>query len=280
MIHFMVLLFTTTIIVSFCFERNIDENVQKAWNEWEIQFNGMYHQYKKHNRGFEYNANKYFTIKNQYLSEINKFRSWHSVNHLNENIELNKLAQAHANYLAMTGIFSLSPTKYIFGEIISYCSMIEDLGKIVALNTYSKFDKGKNIFNFDADEEEMTQDENIEGRHDATALIWKSATEIGIGISCTRKFKNDNIIFNEPLVIIVVLISPDINIIGEYKENIQPRNIELMVQDGYFSKKKGLLSLENIFGFTIDFKPFIDNLFWFFNKKNKDEEKNEKMKKA
>lgn len=62
-------------------------SVVEAWNEWSNHFNGEYKQYVGCFQGIE-DFDEHLKIKNQFFSEINKFREWHGVNYLNKNAEV------------------------------------------------------------------------------------------------------------------------------------------------------------------------------------------------
>lgn len=82
-------------------------------------------------------------------------------------------------------------------------------------------------------------DENTVGRDPSTSIIWKNASEIGIGVAFTNEVEDiDGEIVKQPMFIIALVINPMTNVIGEYKENIKPRITDLMIKDGYFQKLK------------------------------------------
>lgn len=78
-------------------------------------------------------------------------------------------------------------------------------------------------------------DENLVNgqRNHATSLIWKSATEIGVGIARTNFIESDCKVFRQDYLVAVNVINPITNR-DRFIDNIMPRNIALM--DEYFEK--------------------------------------------
>lgn len=103
------------------------------------------------------------------------------------------------------------------------------------------------------------------GRHLSTSIIWKRATEIGIGIAFTNEITHSGETLNLPTYVIVSIIHPKTNICGQYKENITPRNHELMAHDGYsedFEK-----SLQRFDDFLYELQPWARRISQCFFKR-------------
>ncbi|XP_050536303.1 uncharacterized protein LOC126902747 [Daktulosphaira vitifoliae] len=215
---------------------NLMTDLSMEWDEWSNHFKGDYIQYVGHYEGMTDDIDTHSKIKSQYLSGINNVRNWHNVEPLIQIIELDNIAQSYANYIARTGSFEVSNFNKVFG-LLKSCRDVdenEDVGKRVPIELYSNFDKGDKPFDFEANDEEMFKNENVEGRDKSIRMIWKSAINIGIGVAKTNEIIYKKNKQHGTFYIIVAAIYPRPRTLGKYKENITPRNLELMIHDGYF----------------------------------------------
>ncbi|XP_050536304.1 uncharacterized protein LOC126902748 [Daktulosphaira vitifoliae] len=238
---------------------NLMRDLNMAWNEWNNHFKGDHWQYVGHYEGMTDDINTHSKITLQYLSGINNVRNWHNVEPLKQIIELDNIAQSYANYIAKTGSFEVSNFNKVFGLLKSCRDVDEDVGKRVPIELYSNFDKGDKPFDFYANEKEMVINENVEGRDKSISMIWKSAINIGIGVA-----KTNEIIYNKNkhhglYYIIVAVIYPEPRELGKYKENITPRNLELMIHDGYFQYLQKEKKRNNRF-IAYEMDPWLRNL--------------------
>ncbi|XP_050535455.1 uncharacterized protein LOC126902336 [Daktulosphaira vitifoliae] len=248
------ILFALIIILHTCYgtSGNFKRDLDIAWSGWNRHFNGDYSQYVGKYEGMENNMNMHSKIKAQYLSAINNIRDWHNAKPLKEIKELDDIAQSYANYITQTGNFEVGIFNNVFGLLVSSNEANEDVGKKVPFEIYSNFDKGDTPFDFEANEEEMVKNENVEDRRSSMCMIWKSATNIGIGVAKTYQIQGT-------FYIIVAAIYPKSNELGKYKENITPRNLEAMTHYGYFENLQKEKERNKSF-IRIEVEPWVQNI--------------------
>ncbi|XP_050535447.1 uncharacterized protein LOC126902335 isoform X2 [Daktulosphaira vitifoliae] len=203
---------------------NLKTDLDKSWAEFDKYLNCDHIQYIGYYEGMEDDIDMHSKIKTQYLSGINNIRNWHNVGPLKENNELDVFAQSYANYAARTGQYDKFNS--VFGLLFSSRLVSNDIGKI-PYELYINFDKDDEPFDFDANEDEMIKYMDNTLCRLSTTVIWKSSINIGIGVAKTNEIR-------ESLYIIVAVTHPKPRALGKYKENITPRNIEIMEHDGYF----------------------------------------------
>ncbi|XP_050525385.1 Golgi-associated plant pathogenesis-related protein 1-like [Daktulosphaira vitifoliae] len=161
----------------------------------------------------------------QHINQINYYRSLHGVPDLKMHIELNEVAQILANHIVKTKYYEHGPTQFMYGENICLQQLSFDAGKRSADLYYDEFfklDKYGNPYNFNGTEFEKSQAGNSCIRGHAISIVWKNAREIGVGVAYGNSFYDNEENF-EKSYIITAVINPATNVIGEFVDNVVPR---------------------------------------------------------
>ena len=140
-------------------------------------------------------------LRKDLIKEINEIRSWHQVNPLSSNKDIEKLAQSFANKLAKIGDIQYSNTKYKgeeLGEILFYYS--GDCDADIVIETWNKDSK---TFRYNSTNPEASS---------FAQLVWKSSKLIGVGI--TKDSKGGTFI--------VANFYPGGNVAGQFANNVFP----------------------------------------------------------
>ncbi|XP_050535440.1 uncharacterized protein LOC126902331 [Daktulosphaira vitifoliae] len=212
------------------FEKDLD----KAWSEFDKHLKHDHSQFMGYYEGMGHDMDMHSKIKRQYLSSINSIRNWHGVEPLKQNNELDVFAQSYANYIARTGQCDNGPFNSVFGLLFSSRPVSNDVGKKVPYEIYKFVDDDK-PFDFEANEDEMIKNVIYSWQYQhATSIIWKRSINIGIGVARTNEVAIKDKMVDGPFYVIVAMIHPKPHVLGKYKENITPRNLDIMKHDGYF----------------------------------------------
>ncbi|XP_050535420.1 uncharacterized protein LOC126902327 isoform X1 [Daktulosphaira vitifoliae] len=225
------------IIFRTCYGTSDDlkKDLEKSWAEFDKQLKCDHLQYIGYNEGMEDDMDMHSKIKRQYLSSINNIRNWHGVEPLKQNNELDVFAQSYANYEArvernvtFNSVFGLllSSRPYLFSN---------DVGKKVPYELYRYFDDDDKPFDFEANEDEMIKIEKYSWKcRLSSTIIWKSSINIGIGVAKTNEIVINGEKVYGSFYVLIGIIHPKPHVLGKYKENITPRNLDIMKHDGYF----------------------------------------------
>ncbi|XP_050535444.1 uncharacterized protein LOC126902333 [Daktulosphaira vitifoliae] len=211
---------------------NLKKDLDIAWAEFDKHLKCDHLQYIGYYKGMEDDMDMHSKIKRQYLSAINNIRNWHGVEPLKQNNELDVFAQSCANYRARTG--QCDKFNSVFGILITSSRVSNDAGKKVPYELYRNIDKDGEPFDFEANEDEMIKNDKKNWFGPITTMIWKNAINIGIGVAKKNEIIIDGEKVDGKFYVIVAVIHPMPCILGKYKENITPRNLEIMIHDGYF----------------------------------------------
>ncbi|XP_050535445.1 uncharacterized protein LOC126902334 [Daktulosphaira vitifoliae] len=253
---------------------NLITDLDIAWTEWNKYLKCDHLQYIGRYNGMEDDLNIHSKIKTQYLSGINNIRNWHNVEPLKQNNDLDVFAQSYANYIARTGQCDNGPFNSVFGLLFSSRPVSNDVGKKVPYELYIHFDKDDEPFDFEANEDEMIKYEDNTLCRLSTCIIWKSSINIGIGVVKTNEIVINDIVMRGSQYIIVAVTHPRPRELGKYKENITPRNLEIMKHDGYFEYlQKEKDRNKNIIKYEL--KSSFQKLMRYFFRKNVSIEKKE-----
>ena len=159
------------------------------------------------------------TIRNNILTNHNKYRKLHQVEDLTRNSEIEKIAQNYSEILAATKSFYHSSNKY--------------QGEFLGENLYSS--SGKTLTGTDASErwysENLKYDFNKPGfSFDTvhfTQLVWKSSKKIGCGAACNGT------------CYVTCNYYPTGNVYGKYESNVFPiKKSSEQEQDSETGKKE------------------------------------------
>ncbi|XP_050535439.1 uncharacterized protein LOC126902330 [Daktulosphaira vitifoliae] len=254
---------------------DLEKDLDKAWAEFDKQLKCDHLQYIGYNEGMEDDMDMHSKIKRQYLSSMNNIRNWHGVEPLKQNNDLDAFAQSCANNF--TRLERLGPFYSIFGIFITsrFSLNFKDLGKNIPYEIYRAVDNDDKPFDFEANEDEMIKIEKYSWKCQlSTTIIWKSSINIGIGVAKKNETIIDGEKVNGSFYVIVAIIHPKPHVLGKYKENITPRNLDIMKHDGYFeflqeAKKRD----ENMIKY--DFQSYVKRLTGSSSKRNVSLEKKE-----
>ncbi|XP_050535435.1 uncharacterized protein LOC126902327 isoform X15 [Daktulosphaira vitifoliae] len=246
---------------------DLKNDLDKAWAEFDKQLKCDHTQYIGYNEGMEDEIDMHSKIKRQYLSSINNIRNWHGVEPLKQNNDLDVFAQSCVNNLTR---LERSPFYSIFGLFITsrFFLNFNDLGKNIPYEIYKVVDDDDKPFNFEANEDEMMKYQKYSWKYRiSTSIIWKSSINVGIGVAKTNETIIDGEKVNGQFYVIVAIIHPKPHVLGKYKENITPRNLEIMKHDGYFDfLKEEKKRDENMIKY--DFQSYVKKLMGSSSKRN------------
>lgn len=146
-----------------------------------------------------------FNMINEISNHVNKYREMHGVPKLVWDNIIANFSQQWSNYLLANNVFIHSGTQS-YGENLAYfrgygTNAIELIKMAIDL-WYEEI----NLYDFD------NPGFSSETGH-ATALLWKSSTKFGVGISINKTKQIVDVVFNT---------SPPGNVLGQFKENVLP----------------------------------------------------------
>uniref|UniRef100_A0A0K0G1Z2 CAP domain-containing protein (inferred by orthology to a zebrafish protein) n=1 Tax=Strongyloides venezuelensis TaxID=75913 RepID=A0A0K0G1Z2_STRVS len=148
--------------------------------------------------GFDYtnfHINNYFFFKEKIIDHINLIRRYHKVGKLRENLELNILAQEHANQMAKKhAIFYKVSRDY--GMMVR--SSYYPAASVMVSNWYDERHK----YSFFSSSPKL-------GTQDFTQMVWKSTFLVGIGIARDCD-----------LLYAALYFFPKGNVLSQYKKNV------------------------------------------------------------